>query len=592
MKLRGMFRPLRAVGLGLVLLLLLLVFARPAHAETSDGNSWSTLLYSTRLDVGRDNTAKITEVINFDFGQSPGHGIERYIPLWIRYNHSWRYLHYNFNLQSITVDQESAPYTSSKRGINQYLRIGDPNQTITGVHSYRIIYTMSPVVQDDPAGDYLNWNLIGTNWNTTISRAVASVHLPSGVAINQSRCYTGSQGSTTQDCTVVTNPDQSLQIEAKDGLSYHQGLTINLITDHGVFSNYLKPAGVPPTVLTNVVGVGLGILALLAGIVIRFVSWVAERRRKANQTVIAEYDPPDNLSPAEMGMLHDSEVSAIEITATIIDLAVRGYIKLELLRLKSFFRSANYKIHFLKAADSQLRAHESILYDMLMSGNEGTGTVETKSLKGNTVSSAIMKFRKSLDKAVKDKGYYKKTSKVSNVVVLKFGIPLLRFAFFIVFLVFSIRAISDNGWLGLIIGLVGVLLGFTLSRRSAMRASGVSEWAKVEGFKLFLSVTEKDRLAFTDAPAKTPEQFSKFLPYAIALGVEKQWAGQFADMDIRRASGWYISPYPFYAPVDFVNNLNTNLPSGFSAVTTSSSGGFSGGGGAGGGGGGGGGGGW
>src|SRR4029077_13113687 len=53
---------------------------------------------------------------------------------------------------------------------------------------------------------------------------------------------------------------------------------------------------------------------------------------------------------------------------------------------------------------------------------------------------------------------------------------------------------------------------------------------EIEGFKLFLTVTEKDRLAFHNPPEKTPELFERMLPFALALGVEHQWAQQFADV--------------------------------------------------------------
>ena len=53
---------------------------------------------------------------------------------------------------------------------------------------------------------------------------------------------------------------------------------------------------------------------------------------------------------------------------------------------------------------------------------------------------------------------------------------------------------------------------------------------KIEGFKLFLSVTEKDRLNLLNPPEQTPELFEKYLPYALALGVEQAWAEQFAQV--------------------------------------------------------------
>jgi uncharacterized membrane protein len=81
----------------------------------------------------------------------------------------------------------------------------------------------------------------------------------------------------------------------------------------------------------------------------------------------------------------------------------------------------------------------------------------------------------------------------------------------------------------LVLAAVVALCGWQMPKMTRLAAE-VCE--RVLGFKRFLSVTEKTRLAFSDAPAKRPEQFAEFLPAAVALGVEKEWAKQFADLTI------------------------------------------------------------
>jgi uncharacterized membrane protein len=108
-------------------------------------------------------------------------------------------------------------------------------------------------------------------------------------------------------------------------------------------------------------------------------------------------------------------------------------------------------------------------------------------------------------------------------------------------------------------------------------------------------VTEKDRLKFHDAPKKNPKLFNKLLPYAIALGVEKEWAKQFEGMDINKETTWYASNQAFTAYVladSLSSSFSTSVSSNFTPTQSSSSSGFSSGGFSGGGGGGGGGGSW
>ena len=121
---------------------------------------------------------------------------------------------------------------------------------------------------------------------------------------------------------------------------------------------------------------------------------------------------------------------------------------------------------------------------------------------------------------------------------------------------------------------------------------GAEAREEILGFKKFLSVTEEKRLAFSDAPAMKPEQFARFLPAAVAFGVEKKWANQFANMQVPAPN--YIQGYSNFSTNSFVNTVHameSDMASTYSPPSSSGSGGsgFSGGGSGGGGGGGGGG---
>jgi uncharacterized membrane protein YgcG len=121
---------------------------------------------------------------------------------------------------------------------------------------------------------------------------------------------------------------------------------------------------------------------------------------------------------------------------------------------------------------------------------------------------------------------------------------------------------------------------------------------QIEGFKLFLSVAEKDRLNFRNPPDRTPELFERYLPYALALGVEQQWSEQFADVLSAAARGDNYKP-AWYSGHNWdsrnIGGFSSNLGSSFTGAISSAStapgsssgsggGGFSGGGGGGGGG--------
>jgi uncharacterized membrane protein len=125
---------------------------------------------------------------------------------------------------------------------------------------------------------------------------------------------------------------------------------------------------------------------------------------------------------------------------------------------------------------------------------------------------------------------------------------------------------------------------------------------KIDGFKMYLGVAEKDNLYSVKEPYKTPELFESFLPFALALGVENQWAEKFSDV-LSSASiesnsykpGWYSGTvWSTLGAAGFASSLSSSFSSTISSSSTApgSSSGGGGGGSSGGGGGGGGGGGW
>jgi uncharacterized membrane protein len=254
--------------------------------------------------------------------------------------------------------------------------------------------------------------------------------------------------------------------------------------------------------------------------------------RRKHQTVIAEYEPPDNLSPAHIGLLEDDRAENREITATVIDWAVRGYIKIAYIEKKGLFGSKDYELIKLKPTDG-LSTDEISLFNAFFSKGD---QIKLSNLDKAAVATQASLFKSALKHSLTNRGYYQKDGQIFM--------------------------------------------------RGTLTEEGAKEWAHVDGFRLYLSVVEKDRLKFSDAPERTPERFSKLLPYAIALGVEKQWAKQFEGIDLTESTGWYSGNLAAFSAVALASDLGSSFASTVSSNTSVSSGGGSSGGGFGGGGGG------
>lgn len=553
--------------------------------------------FNTNININRNNAATITETIEYNFGFFERHGIERWVPIETKIKDDYRRFYYHFKLLAATIDGHKVKSQVRDEGVYKVIRLGDPNRTIGGVHSYTISYQMDPVIQRDGDGDYLNWNLVGSQWKVPIAAASAQISFADGVKVLQSRCYSGPSGSTAQDCNVSTTED-SLSINSKDSLTPGEDMTVNALVTPNSFTKYQVPTGPPAHIVLPVLGYVVGVLAVVFGVIGRILSWMVYRYKRKRQLIIPQYAAPDKLKPGEIGLLNDNVANMSEVTATLIDLAVRGYIRIEQTQAKKLFKKAEYKFHKLKDY-SGLSGYEKDLLDLFFGSGKQTATL--KSVSASKAATVIKDAKEQMKKDLQKKGYYE-MGKASNWR----GRLMRRFFWLVVLVVvfgnlyawlkganFGNAALSDA------VMFVGMIIGWAISKRDELTHAGYAQWAKIQGLKLFLSVTEKERLKFHDAPAKNPKQFNELLPYAVALGVEKQWAKQFEGMDVSRGAGWYsghhaLTPYVLASSLssDFSSSVSSNFTPTQSSSGGSSGGGFSGGGFSGGGGGGGGGGSW
>lgn len=575
-------------------LLLLLFSISSVHAQSA----FEVPDYTERIDsyvsdiqVSKDSTATITETIKYNFGAYPRHGIKRYVPIKTKDSDGKGHYYYEVKLLSVSADGKDVEVKKQRQGSYLYLRIGDPNRTITGQHEYKITYTIGPVMEQGKDGAGFGWDVIGDGWDVPIKSAQSTIRYPDGANVTSVLCYTGQIGSTEKNCTVNAS-ENTVNFKLDSELPAKAGATVYVVVKDFAFSNYLTLNNRPASEYYPLFGYLVGIGAIILGILRRTKASIAQNSAKKNQTIIAQYDAPDGLSPGDVGHLIDNESSMVEITATLIDLARRGHLKIEQTRPKSTFKKAEYTFYKL-AGKSKLQTYEKDLLDAIFAGKS---KMELKSVSKTKVPTAISKAKAAFKQNLEAKDYYLKESPAKNKS--KFLVRLGLFSFALVAALNILAIVAGMGGAYIVWSFITAFLGLTLGAAIAHKVrysdSGYKEWAKVEGLKLFLSVTEKDRMAFHNAPKKTPNLFNKLLPYAIALGVEKEWAKQFEGMDLEEATSWYGSPThnfsAYYLASSLSSDFSSSVASNFSPPSQSSSsggggGGFSGGGGGGGGGG-------
>jgi uncharacterized membrane protein YgcG len=508
--------------------------------------------------VEPNGRVNVTETIAYDFGYAQRHGIYRYIPV-VYDNDKSETFKPGFGFDGASLNGQDVPYKVSSSGNNMSIKIGDPNKYVSGVQVYTIRYHFDSLLVDK-GGDLLRFDVAGAGWEVPIDRASVTVQGPVQPKL---ACYTGLSGSQDQNCAV----DAQAAKVSTTGIGNGADLTIDALFPSKTVSTLLQPYVTPWWVWAMLVGAIVYVLAGIGLIVAAAVRWLgirlAERRAQKGMVVVAQYEPPKDLSPGEIGLLSDNRSDLVEITAILLQAAVKGIISIELMSEKSLLKNAQYTLH-KKKDFSTLPAEERPVFKALFGDAK---SMELANVNRTAVASAVAAYHSSIQSGLKAKGFYTQKSTFSTTAAVA-GLVFLVIALFTPMAFIAAIFIVP-------IGLFAYRRAGSVPRRTS---EGLATWAYVEGFKLFLSVTEKDRLAFTDAPAKTPKQFSAFLPYAVALGVEEEWAKQFEGIDVASATGWYDGHGRSFTAGYIAGSLHNSFVPSVAASSTkpssSSSGGF------------------
>ena len=334
-----------------------------------------------------------------------------------------------------------------------------------------------------------------------------------------------------------------------------QGLTVVVGFPKGIVSQPTAWQIVLKIIMDNPI-LGLPLLVLI----VMFLLWYKKGRDPVGRTVImAEYDAPKDLSPSESGAILKEKVDPKFISAEIINLAVAGYVKITRLEEKilGFIDHADYQLDLIKKADDGLSGlHKQLVADLFGSAE----TIKISQLK-NTFYIHIKELSKVIMDGLVQRLYFPEDP---NKVRMNYHFVGAIFLFIGAFIGKFFPNTHSFGTLYFILSFIlsGIIIScfsFIMPKRTV---DGDAARQYILGLKLYLSMAEKDRLKFTDAPEANPQRFEKLLPYAMVLGVENEWAQQFNGI-YNQPPSWYNDPYARgFNSILFISSLNN-----FSAAT-------------------------
>ncbi len=567
--------------------------------------------YHSDVTIDPNGTIVVHETIDYDFGVVPHHGIYRDIP--VRTDQSGKSGYdrvYPLTVESVQGSVGTpVQYSVGDDGDNTRIKIGDPSQTITGEHTYDITYRVRGALNAFVDHDELVWNAVGTEWPVSIEQASAVVHAPA--PIQRVGCATGQYGSTLPCGTAGSTGAEATFAVAH--LAPYEGMTFTVALPKGAIVPPPKPILEERFSITsafrvtpNTGGLAGAMLALLAGIVVFLVWKFGRDRRYAGSAVDAAYGnegapevqaplheaetpvefvPPDDLRPGQLGTLIDFEANPLDVTATIIDLAVRGYLKIEELEKEWYQRKHDWKLTKIPK-EGELHRYERTLYDGLFKDGDEVNLSDLH----NQFAERMGKVREQLLDDAMAKGWFARKPGTVKVLFAMLGVLVLTLG---IGLTVLLAVDTHAALLGVPLIVGGILIMIAARWMPHRTAKGYAALRHAEGFKRFIDESEKRRAEF----AEKKNLFSEYLPYAVVFGATKKWAKAFADLgdEPPDTSSWYFAQHPldyalFASAIDGFSV--TSVGTLTSAPSSSGSSGFSGGGFSGGGGGGGGGGSW
>ena len=559
--------------------LLCILFPWPTLARGSV-DYWYIQDFSAKFELRADSTLLVTEKITADCGEATDkHGIFRILPEQALTPDG--VIKTPVELVSIT-DWNGVPqtYSSSRNYLDKTVtwKIGDPDVTVQGVNRYQITYLVKNAVRFGNAKfDEFYWNLNGAFWDIEIDTFTADIVFPAG--INQTNAtidyYSGALGSKEKGNVSYEWLGTGLLRFKTANLQEREGVTASVTFPKGLIQPY------QPTFWEKYSLYFFALIPIIA-FIICFTIWKNYGKDpKANKTVIAEYEPPANMSPLQLGVLYHNDLNNKLISASIIDLAVKGFLKIEELEKSSLFSGKDFKLTKTNSAksDAVLCLTEKILYEKLFADKS---EVQLSQLKNKFFEhiGALQKTAK--DEAIAN-GYIYQSGTRNMIIMIMVGVGLS---------VLAGCAYETNTPLAVALFLstaIVILFGIVMPRVTEKGAETI--W-QIKGFKLYMETAEKYRQQFNEKE----NIFEKYLPYAMVFGITKLWVNKMKelygeDYFNRYHPAWFYGAALTSFDADGFNSAVSGLSSAIASNMGTTSG-ASGGGSSGGGGGGGGGGGW
>lgn len=514
--------------------------------------------YEVHATVTGEGHVEVVETITYDFGGAERHGIERFVPVRERWDGTYDRIVVLDDIDVRAGPDTPAEWEREPDGALERIRIGDPDRTITGTHTYELRYRLRGALNGFEDHVELYWDAVGNEWSAPVAEATVRVDTPAGP--ERVLCLTGPERSTVP-CE-ISEADAGGASFAATGLAPGEGVTVVVALPTGAvpepspilderwdpanaFAVTPTTAGAAGALLVGGLG-GAGLLVWRNG---RDRRWVgspvdvvfgndegaAERvpLRERTETPV-ELVPPDGIRPGQVGTLVDEVAHPLDVTATIVDLAVRGWLRIEEVDAEGG-RPTDWRLERLRGAGGLLD-YERLLFEGLFDADH-PDEVRVGQLE-HRFAERLGRVQDALYEDVSSAGWFHTRPDRERGRWLAIGLTVAALG---VALTVAAAAWTRFGLVPLPIVAVGVVLAGLSGRMPHRTPAGTGMLRRVHGFRRFIVESEAERARF----AEEAHLFTEYLPYAVVFGVTERWARTFAGLGVALpAPDWYVGSHP------------------------------------------------
>ncbi len=550
---------MKTLRIGLAALLLAVVGVLSMVSPASADGDAPVTRYHVDATLTPEGVAQVTVDMTMDFSQVYGRG--PYLALGERQRDGqnpdeW----FSFPISNISVSSPTGARTDllvERENGNVLVRVGEENTVYDTAQDYIITYDVEGlIVSDQPQSglDEFSWNPLNKP-EATISDVQVTVNGPADVV--RTACFTGadfnvecpdsSSGSTATYDVGTLQPGEQVQVVAGFPAGTFGGVE-QIKTRRVTVSNMFE--------LNAATGAATGVLALGAiaalvaitrrhgrddvyvGLTPGLTPGKGEETRigkkSGKQNVAVAFRPPRNARVGEVGTLIDATADAVDISATLVDLAVRGH-----LRISDAGNNDHLLTRTRHQGDSLEKYEGKLLERIFKHGDE----VRISELKDASYAGIQDKTKSDLYSRVVARKWFKSNPATAQLVPLGLGVLLLLAG------IGAAILFGQFGWglLGIPFAILGLGLIVTSGRFRTRTALGSAVLAETRGFELYLRTAEANQIKFEEGV----DIFSRYLPYAMVFGVADRWAKVFADLG---AMGLYEPNLSWYYGANLYNS--------------------------------------